>query len=117
MEMYGNKVFGVEVSAYGLEHGRLDYAALANILEDCIPNNTVRDATLFDWEIVNGDFGDDVVFHDYIISDYGYRILKEYTDELVFYNENLDIYVWGVTHTGTNWRYVLTDIELVDGDK
>ena len=34
------------------------------------------------------------------------------TDEILFYNETLDMYVWGVTHCGTSWNYVLTDIKL-----
>lgn len=52
------------------------------------------------------------IFQYYIISDNGAEILKDYTDEIVFYNEALDMYVWGVTHWGTSWDYVLTDIKL-----
>ena len=54
----------------------------------------------------------DEVFQYYIISDNGAEILKEWTDELVWYNEELDMYVWGVTHWGTSWDYVLTDIVI-----
>ena len=50
------------------------------------------------------------VFQWYIISDNGADILKDYTNELVYYCETLDVYVWGVTHYGTSWDYVLTDI-------
>ena len=114
--MYNNKVWGIEVSKYGLENGYLDYHTLAKMLEDCILNNTIREATMTDWEIVSGKF-ERVVFQDYIISENGYKILEEYTDELVFYNEKLDVYVWAVTHFGTAWDYVLTNIKLVDGDK
>lgn len=116
IQLYGNKAFGVGVSKYGLEHGYLDYKTLADILKDCILNNTVRAETLADWEIVNGEFHT-MVFQDYIISEYGYELLQELTDELVFYNEKLDIYVWAVTHYGTSWDYVLTDVKLVkEGD-
>lgn len=52
------------------------------------------------------------VFQYYIISDNGAEILKEWTNELVWYNEELDMYVWGVTHWGTSWDYVLTDIKI-----
>ena len=34
------------------------------------------------------------------------------TDEIVYYNEELDMYVWGITHYGTSWDYVLTDIAI-----
>lgn len=112
MALYGNKVYGKEVSKYGLENGYLDYATLAKIVGPCILNNTVRDRTMMDWEMVNGEFTE-MVFQDYIISEYGYTFLAEHTDEYVFYNENLDIYVWSITHFGTSWDYVLTDIKLV----
>lgn len=111
IQLYGNKAYGVEVSKYGLENGYLDYHALAEILGDCILNNTVRAATMEDWEIFNGEFRE-MVFQDYIISEYGYEFLQEFTDELVFYNERLDMYIWAVTHFGTSWDYVLTDIKL-----
>lgn len=113
MKLYGDKVYGVKVSDYGLEHGYLDYRALARILEDVILNNTIRAETMCDWEIVTGEFKE-MIFQDYIISERGYEFLKDFTDEIVFYNEKLDVYIWGVTHFGTSWDYVLTDIKLID---
>jgi hypothetical protein len=113
IEMYEGKIYGVAVSDYGLEKGYLDYKALANILEDCILNNTLRDRTMSDWEIVAGEF-DNAVMSDYIISEYGYKFLKNYTDELVFYNEYLDIYIWAVTHWGTSWDHVLTHTQIIE---
>lgn len=114
IEMYDGMIYGEKVSDYGLEKGYLDYQTLAAILGDCILNNTIREATMCDWEIVNGDFTS-VVMSDYIISEQGYKFLAEYTDELVFYNENLDIYVWAIDHYGTAWSHVLTDLKLVEG--
>lgn len=52
----------------------------------------------------------DDIFQYYIVDDNGARILKE-INEIVFYNDALDMYVWGVTHFGTSWSYVLTDIK------
>jgi len=49
------------------------------------------------------------IFQYYIVSDEGARILEEF-NEIVYYNDTLDMYVWGVTHYGTSWSYVLTDI-------
>lgn len=51
------------------------------------------------------------IYQYYIVSDYGAEILKE-ANEIVYYNETLDMYVWGVTHYGTSWSYVLTDIPI-----
>ena len=56
------------------------------------------------------------IFMYFIVSDEGARILRE-IDEIVFYNEDLDMYVWGVTHYGTSWSYVLTDIKLNCGEE
>jgi hypothetical protein len=111
VKLYGNKVFGEEVSEYGLKNGYLDYRTLAKIVGDCILNNNVREHTLEDWEMVNGEFTE-MVFQDYIITEAGYDLLSELTDEYVFYNEKLDMYIWAVTHYGTSWDYVLTDVKL-----
>lgn len=115
IEMHNGRVFGVEVSSYGLEHGYLDYQTLAGIVGDCILNNTIRDRTMTDWEMVAGEFNT-MIFQDYIIPESGYDFLSKYTDEIVFYNENLDVYIWSITHYGTAWSHVLTDIKLVEED-
>lgn len=52
------------------------------------------------------------IYQYYIISDNGAHILKQCTNEIVYYIPVLDVYVWGVTHFGTSWDYVLTDIKI-----
>ncbi len=52
------------------------------------------------------------IFQYYIIDDAGAQILQDWTDEIVYYIDYLDIYIWGVTHYGTSWDYVLTDIKI-----
>lgn len=49
------------------------------------------------------------IFQWYIISNQGADILQE-CNEIVYYNDTLGLYLWGVTHWGTSWDYVLTDI-------
>lgn len=56
------------------------------------------------------------IYQYYIISSYGAEILERYTNEIVWYIPILDIYVWGVTHFGTGWDYVLTDIKIDDNE-
>ena len=48
----------------------------------------------------------------YIVSNNGAELLER-INEIVFYNEELNMYVWGVTHWGTSWDYVLTNIKIV----
>lgn len=66
-----------------------------------------------DLEYENDDFPE--CFQFFIVSDSGADILRE-ANEPLWYNETLDIYVWGVTHYGTSWSYVLTDIPCNTGE-
>lgn len=52
------------------------------------------------------------IFQYYIVSYQGAEMIKQYTEDPLFYNETLDMYVWGITHYGTAWSYVLTDVKL-----
>lgn len=110
---------GYKISEYGLENGYLDYRTLANILGGCILNNSIIGYGVDYWEIVNGcDYDEDEnsyseIFQYYIISESGAEFLQHYTDEIVYYNEKLDIYLWGITHWGTSWDNVLTNVKLV----
>lgn len=116
--LYGGKAFGHKVSEYGLEHGYLDYYTLSEIVGDCILNNSIYEQAGYEnWQLESGEEeNEDGYFLDvyqyYIITNSGARFLEEYTNELVFYNEELDMYLWGITHFGTSWDYVLTDIKL-----
>ena len=51
------------------------------------------------------------VYQWYIVSDNAKSILED-AEQIVYYDDELDIYVWGVTHFGTSWSYVLTDIKI-----
>ena len=54
---------------------------------------------------------DPEVYQWFIVSDWGARLLQD-INEIVYYNEALDMYLWGVTHYGTSWNYVLTSIKV-----
>lgn len=55
---------------------------------------------------------DKEVFQWFIVDDWGARLLQQETNEIVYYNKTLDMYLWGVTHYGTSWEYVLTSIAI-----
>ena len=112
---------GNKISIYGIENKRLDYGTLAKSF-DCVLNNDIIQNTqnIGFWDVVSGNlFYEDEdgyeyeneIYQYYIISSSGFEILQE-LDEIVFYNETLNMYVWGVTHYGTSWDYVLTDVVL-----
>lgn len=116
--LYNGKAYGHEVSEYGLQNGYLDYYTLSKIVGGCVLNNNIyQHAGYENWELDNGleenEYGDYLDIYQYYIIDYsGARFLQEFTDEIVYYNEELDMYLWGITHFGTSWDYVLTDIKL-----
>lgn len=123
-KLFGTNFCGNEASEYGKKSGRLDYGTLAKAF-DCILKNDIMQATrgIGAWVQVNGVAGnpedrnyDVEIFQYYIISPSGAEILQDWTDEIVFYNGAVDMYVWGVTHWGTSWDYVLTDIKLNCGE-
>ena len=158
--------YGNEVSAYGLEHGFVDYATLAKSFQAVLNNNIISATSEIGyWESENDFYYEDSEgnwytpedaeekrdeirerieelesleesdeireqidtlneeletleeehFHDifqyYIVSDNAVEILRD-AGEVLFYNDALDLYVWGVTHWGTSWDYVLTNIKL-----
>ena len=52
------------------------------------------------------------IYHYYIVSSSGADIIQEYTNDPLYYLPVIDAYVWGITHYGTSWNYVLTDIKI-----
>lgn len=134
----GGYFLGNKISDYGLKNGYVDYYCLRQSI-DAVLNNSIIEKTLNIgyWETINGSevyyYDDETdkyvdyedienwdnisecyfeIYQYFIISEAGYKILAEYTDEIVFYNDDLDMYVWGVTHYGISWGYVLTDIKI-----
>lgn len=113
-----NYFCGNEISLYGQENGFLDYATFAKAFDAVLNNNIFQYGWEIGggWELVNGSEYDEEteesleVFQWFIVSDNGAQMIQDYTDEILYYHEELDIYLWGVTHLGTSWEYVLTDI-------
>lgn len=114
----GKYFCGNEISEYGQKHNRLDYATFAKAF-DAVMNNNIFDMGWNignGWELINGfDYDEETeeaqeVFQWFIVSDNGAQMIQDYTDEILYYHEELDIYLWGVTHWGTSWDYVLMDI-------
>lgn len=136
-KLYGTYFCGNEASKYAKEQGYLDYATLAKSFDAVMSNDIISNTNniIGYWEQENGfiDNSEEIeelqeridelknetepeIFQYFIISEQGANILKEWTDEIVYYNETLDMYVWGVTHWGTAWNMVLTNIQLNCGE-
>lgn len=65
-------------------------------------------------ELERGETEMPEVFQWYIVSDQGAEILQE-INEIVYYNQEIDVYLWGVTHYGTALSHVLTHIPCNTG--
>lgn len=112
--------YGQEISEYGTKNGYVDYRTLSKVVGDAILNNRVIgiSSTLDEWELYNGiDYNAETnqhieIYQYYIVSDRGAEFLCNHTNEIVYYNAELDIYLWAITHCGTAWNYVLTDIPI-----
>lgn len=122
LKLAGKYFCGNEISDYGKEHGFLDYDTFSRAFNHVLNNSIFElgQGIGYGWELVNGldfDYEEEEeiienpeVFQWYIVSDSGAQIIQDYTNEILYYHDELDIYLWGVTHWGTGWDYVLTDI-------
>lgn len=89
---------GKAMSDYGIK----TYADLAETCGNMVLANEMAKRPL---ELVSGDWAPwEEIFQWYIIQDPSF--IMEHTDEPVFHDEELDLYVWGITHFGTSWDYV-----------
>lgn len=118
MKLASTYFYGNEASEYAKEHGYLDYRTLAKAFNHVLANDLISStAEVGYWEMVSGeDYNEETdsyrdIFQYYIVDEQGAEILQE-IGEIVYYNEALDLYIWGVTHYGTAWDYVLTDIPI-----
>ena len=126
MTVYNDSFYGHKISEYGLQNGYIDYATLAKAFDAVLNNDIIaKTQDIGYWECVNGseyyeteDSEGNIhegyydIYQYFIISQSGFETLQRFTDESVYYNEELDMYVWGVTHYGTSWDYVLTNIAV-----
>lgn len=113
--------YGNEISRYGQQQGYLDYSTLAKAFDAVLCNDVTRlfystiNGDYMEAEQINGFTDDDEqpdIYQYYIISEQGADIIQEFTNDPLFYIDYLNIYIWGVTHYGTSWDYVLTDVIL-----
>lgn len=121
--LYNNSCWGHEISEEAKKYKLLDYATLAAGVGDMILNNNIFRECFEDFELINGvDYDEEAdefidIYQYYIIDEYGASILQELTDEIVYYNSKLDVYLWAVDHWGTSWSYVLTNVKIYNDEK
>lgn len=113
---------------------KISYKELARRVGDCVLNNTIHSATGEDYEfdLFSGEDSycykhedkeecakdndaceheSKEIYQEYIITQSGAEYLQRNTNEIIYYCELLDLYLWGITHFGTPWDGVYTDIK------
>lgn len=116
------EVLEKDLNEYEKEHKKISYKRLLERLD--IYNNMVlcNEITKFhELELVTGSDYDEETeeyteIYQYFICDISSwaleKIENEYSDELIIYwCEDLQVYVLGVDHLGTSWDYVLTGVK------
>lgn len=118
IKMYVNKK---ELNEYEKEHKKISYKTLVNkLFDNMILCNNISSVLYDKMELeIGSDYNEEIeeyedIYQYFIVdfSDWAYDKMKEFLqDEIILYYVNeLDIYVLGVAHFGTSWDYVLTDI-------
>lgn len=114
------------LNRYEIENHCLSYRTAWDRLSGNSPlilcNNLPEiDPSIYD-NVVVGDLYDEEtdnyaeVFQYYLtdLTDWGIEYIKENSQSFtIAYSETLDLYVLMVTHYGTAWDYVLSDVEIV----
>lgn len=126
IKLINNCFLGVPVPIESIKEGYIDYETLSKTF-NCVLCNSITDIDEgIVYEIVNGS-----IYYDYdeedsdsyehkekefyqffIIDERGKDILQKYTDEIILYSNVLKAYFWGITHFGTNWDDIYTDIKI-----
>lgn len=104
----GEYFFGNRISQYGIDNGYVDYGTLAKAI-NIVLNNDIWG--MLDFEPFSGDCEEEV-FQWYITDSNGAEILSAIGED-VWYCRDADMYLWGVTHWGTSWDYVLTSVQCM----
>lgn len=118
IKMYVNEK---ELNEYEKEHKKISYKTLVNkLFDNMILCNNISSVLYDKMELeIGSDYNEEIeeyedIYQYFIVdfSDWAYDKMKEFLqDEIILYYVNeLDIYVLGVAHFGTSWDYVLTDI-------
>jgi hypothetical protein len=116
--------YGVEISEEEIQNGYINYRTLAKSFDAILCNDITKlffteiNGTYQEAELYNGaDYDEEEdyyydIYQYYIIDNNGVDILETNTDEIIYYLPELDMYIWGVTHYGTPWNGVNTNIKI-----
>lgn len=110
-----------DLNEYEREHNRISYRRLIERVGNIWLFNQAPKLSNYDFEFVlNSDYDEEndeyIDIYQYYLIDidsYTLELLQKNncTDLIIAWSETLEEYILCVTHYGTSWDYVLTDIE------
>lgn len=91
----------------GEQSERANLETLGNVVKGVLNNEIIEKTSIYgiEWELINGNEEDSCdVCQWYIIDeDAAKLIIQKDKEQVIFYCEELDMYVWGVTTYGVPW--------------
>ena len=95
----------------GEQGERVNLEALGNVVKGVLNNEIIEKTSIYgiEWELISGSEEDaSDVYQWYIISEDAAKLLmKKDAEQVIFYSEALDMYVWGVTVYGAPWEDIV----------
>lgn len=107
----GYSYFDSDGEKYTYDEAQERISELKEMLEND-PENTFALQWEEDIELLEEEDIRDDILQYYIVTEAGAEFLMKYTNDFIFYNEELDIYLWGITHFGSSWEIELTNIPI-----
>ena len=113
----GSFWYGHEASEYAKESGYLDYGTFSDAFAHILNNDIINFEGAEFYCITDNEYDEETdsymeVFQYYIVPEWAVEEILKDAGEIVYYSEPLGVYLWGVTHYGTPWESVLTDIKI-----
>lgn len=107
-----------------------------------ILNNSIIEKFPYEYQVINGELetyynneGDEItleeyeeleypeydpepveIYQYYIVSESDANLIADYTDDIVFYIPEINVYLWAITHYGTAWDYVPITLNVDEED-
>ena len=100
-----------------IKKGFLTYNTLSGYVGDMILCHNLYITRRHKWQLISGNmFTEDGdikdVFQTFVVSKEGANYLHTHSDEPVFYDEELDLYIWAITFYGEDWSDVFSNATI-----
>lgn len=106
-----------DLNDYERQYNKISYERLCDrVFNNMLLCNSITEVSPYLYDNIEcGEVEEDTEIYQYYLVDLGFSIdyiREHFENELILaYSNELELYVLMVTHWGTSWDYVLTDLE------